>query len=85
MLGASTLLSLNSSFSKFQSKLCENMTSSLTHLGISSPKHLLRSKPRVFFFFVWTTHSKTKIWKLLWDLGYISKSYWEETMILSQP
>jgi hypothetical protein len=49
MLRASTLFSLNSPFSKFQSKLCENRTSFLTHLGISSPKHLLRSKPRVFF------------------------------------
>jgi hypothetical protein len=85
MLGASTLFSLNSSFNKFQSKLCENRTSSLTHLRILSPKHLLRSKPRVCFFFVWITHSKPKLWKLFWDLGEFSKSYWEEIMILSQP
>jgi hypothetical protein len=84
VLGASTLFSLNFSFSKFQSKLCENRTSSFTHLRLSSPKHLLRSKPRVGFFFVWTGHSKTKFWELLWNLADISKSYWEEIMILSQ-
>jgi hypothetical protein len=49
MLGVSTLFSLNSSLNKFQSKLCENRTSSLTHLRILSPKHRLRSKPKVCF------------------------------------
>jgi hypothetical protein len=61
MPGASTLLSLNSSFNKFQSKLCENKTSSLTHLKILSPKHLLKFKPKVCIFFIWTIHSKTKL------------------------